>query len=152
MLIVQLIADQTAISLGSVKQEMADAIVMLPAQMRQTLVEKELYAYDGRLQEAFSIFYVAVVDAILELAEMMLKSKFGKLWRAVLQQDSYGDNLRKALQAVEVCTKFFQAQSSSCSKQELRDTRQAVRLIGESQDKGKLTGLWTSARLIHFRL
>lgn len=116
-----LTSSQTVIQLSNVQEEVRDALVRIPAEMQRAIIEKALYAQSVRIQNAFSDFYVAVVNAALEVVNLLLRSKFGQIWRAAMQQDCYGENLRKALEEMEDRGSQFKQEATLCSHQEIRE-------------------------------
>jgi hypothetical protein len=61
-----------------------------------------------------------VVDASLEMVKLLLRTAFGTFIRAVIKQDSYGNELRQALRYVGVAGTYFRQETSLSQKQEQR--------------------------------
>jgi hypothetical protein len=110
---------QTAINLSEVRQEIKDALVKIPVEMQRAVIAKELYAKYVRVQGAFTSFYIAIVDAVLEVVELLLQSSLGRLVRGIAQQGSYGDKLRRALGTLEECGSQFKQEADLSNKLEL---------------------------------
>lgn len=116
--------EKTVINVSKLRDNILDALCSIPLAMEKAKLVKELYQRSQRLQDAFSSFYLAVVNASLAMVEWLLDNSFWsktkELAKAFVVQDHYGYELNKSLASVDKCADEVKEESDLCHKQEVR--------------------------------